>query len=250
MAVKKFKCHLPDGKTRDVYCEEGADKQQVVNDLLDEWSDFCENNWLDSNHKDKTNGEQQVKRFMACLSEFLLRDAEKSEDYPIMTEWGHRKAKASEVLVPGTPGDSETPIVGISEEDANALSTGGYRRTFLGNSYKTKKRMSQPWIGKFDRLMRYRTADPKCAIESFPIDTENVFTAYGIKYQMSKNVEEYQVKVAKDGEDRYDMDRVIVAKMTDGGVIFLDQNAWEIPASEITVLDGMKAEAALACVHT
>ena len=236
-AKRVFKVRLPNGKSRSIHYFGGADRNRIVETLLEEWSELCEENWLNSNHKDKGNAEGLVKHFMADLSEFLIAGDEesKSGEHPVMTQWAHRRAKMSEVLTPGDPRDQEEGIQGVSDEDLTLIQETA-RPAFTGKKYKTKKMLSQPWVGKFNRLMRYRYKDPDCQVESFPIDTENVFTAYGVTYRMDESVQQYAPRMGRGGEPVYDMDRVLVAKMTDGALHFMDLNAWEIPAEMISTV--------------
>lgn len=112
--MKYYKLYLPSGKTQKLYYDETTDKNEIVSKISSEWAEYCEDNWLSADHKNRFCGESQVKRFMDSLTGFLFVGSQEG----VLSSYKENRNKNNEVLLPhdGSGGISKTGIAGISPE--------------------------------------------------------------------------------------------------------------------------------------
>lgn len=196
----------------------GSDEERLAtaHELLSNWENYCQRNWISTNHADTFCGENKVKRFFSGLTYFLLLG--NTED--MVTNYkeimnGKREIPISscptqiEDLVYGTGSvlcpqtDEETLVFEITAEDVPNKKG----RKAVNSEKGEKLKLIKKECGK-DAVFTYCT-----------VDTENCFRYNGAEYMIDSSVEAYAPKNTSLGL-LYDIDKIICVKSQDGSIRF------------------------------
>ena len=221
--TKIFRLNLPDGTVDEISYDEQTDKAAIAEKYLAAWGGYIERNWLSNDHEDRMCGENRVKRFMESISAFILM----GDTSDTITEWGERKTKQCEVLIPM---GQEGALYGVPGDVISQIET-------APPAFTQKKIIARqkrfPEQGSFSRIEAFKRENPHAVFSFYHVDTEGCFTAGGSRYRISDEVKEYKGKKTKSGL-RYDMDRIIVVTKPNGEKAFLNQWGYDIPQDLVT----------------
>ncbi len=87
---------------------------------------------------------------------------------------------------------------------------------------------------RFDRLEAIRRMYTGCSLCGCRVDAEGCFEYDGAVYQVDSSEGKYAPRKTRYG-DQYDMDRIIVVDVPDGGIHFADQDGYLLDDGMITV---------------
>lgn len=77
------------------------------------------------------------------------------------------------------------------------------------------------------RFHKIEAIRERCSVDRFcwvRVDTDGAFEHDGLRYRIADDEPRYAARKTKDGEDVYDMDRVLCASCSGGSTLFFDMN--------------------------
>lgn len=230
----------PNGVVKKVKASNMDERFKVVCDLIDEWSGYCEKNWVGVNNANPYSPENKVKAFLSSLGYFLIMG--NADD--IVTDYKQVMNGKREIPVSSCPSFVEDKMYsgihvntnetlkkaesecfsGIMESmDAKANKRYGIRSTKKKVLVKTR----------YDKIKEIEASGVKLCCEI--VDTNNEFTFVGTRFRISSSMcPQYGPKKTKSGV-LYDMDSIFIAVDKNDFVVGLyDGDINRIPDGSVT----------------
>lgn len=221
----------PNGIVRKQRVETEEARRSAVDELQNRWSDYCNKNWISSNHEDPFCCENRVKLFQDGLAYFLML----GNTGGIVTDYKRLVDGKREIPISSCPSYVEDIVYGTgstiipsSDDECIAfqstldrLDRKAEKYTSVKNNSKNKHQHSE---SRYDKMRRIRCIIGDAEYLYPSVDTDNRFELNGHLYQIDSVVSAYAAKDAGNGDVIYDMDKIMCAVKSDGQVYFFDMN--------------------------
>ena len=220
----------PDGRKKKLY------SQDDINRLVDEWQEYCDNNWLNGGKK-IFDPESKVKFMLDGIANILLRNHMDG----IMTEYKEMKIGKYEIPLSACAslfgeevyserplvdnGEARSRVLALMEEAADKFDEA--REKKHSKKHREDEALRKKKTFPLTRMQKIEAARKAYNIVKFGfarVDTANEFVYDGIRYRIPASCEAYAPKTTRGGELIYDMDQVICATDASGKLHFFDMN--------------------------
>lgn len=214
------KIKLPLGKNFMLFYDGEEDRNLILtNGILNNWSAYCEANWLNLGRNDLITPENKVKWFLDGCGNFLLYG--RSEG--IISSFKHSSNASRELPVSSCPAD----VSGLLYSSNTYKPEGS---EYYGNMIeslpdipaKRKKKVSKP---------KKSIKDKAHPIAICKVNTEGIFLVGRKRYKVADTIFEYGVKDTKN--DFYFLMDTIYVQHKDGSLNYYDMSFNEIPQEVI-----------------
>lgn len=223
-----------------MYNEDQSKIELIEELILKYWSNYCLKNWLSDNHEQPYSPEIKVKRLLDRCGTLLLRDVPPDER-DTLTSYKEMIVGSREINVSDCP-EAIAEMLESGCVQLNRLTPDDRLRYELLTdkldehmvAQKKKKARARPTT-RYERLEAIRRSFPGCSLNGCQVDTDGCFEHNGAVYQVDSTEGKYAPHKTRYG-DQFDMDRIIVIEVPDGGVHFADQDGYLMDDAMIAVL--------------
>lgn len=226
MDIKKIL--MPNGKMMTFYKSDDQTWSEIIENVaLPMWMDYCNSNWISSNHEAIYAPEKRVKSFLERCAWLILQD---DTGGGIESEYKAMSHKVREI--PASECPPEVADMLYSERTAPLENEDEYARyqSLLDkldeNDKRPKsKKKSKRMETRFDRLAKLKGGEKAAELRWCVVDRDNNFTYCGSTYHIPDGVSGYYVD--DKNEVLGSMDRILVADYGDR-VEYFDQSVYPI----------------------
>lgn len=235
--TKGYHIHLPDGKVKRITVHDMAERQKIVDELLAEWGDYCNRNWLNEDGSPYSPG-AKVKTFLDSIAMVMLPDAASDG---IVTDYKDEMNGSREIPMSSCPAYVEDVVYGrVSPSGASQIAsdTEIFRGTIGAEPVKTKKKPKPKHIDRYTKCDIWKNANGVKESHRSIVNTEGTFSFHGVRYQLNLDkLPQYRVKILPNGDELYDMDYVLIGVRKDGTVCYADCTFHDIDPEYVKRVD-------------
>lgn len=223
-----------------LYSEEQNKAELIDQLILEPWADYCLKNWMNDHSGNALSPEIRVKRLLDRCGTLLLRDIPLDERNTL-TSYKEMIAGSREIGFLDCPAELAAMVEGgkvcldmLPREEKQAYRQLTERLDERCGSY-TWKKGGKRHTTRFDRLSEIQCIYPSCSLNGCQVDIDGCFEYNGAVYQVNSTEGKYAPHKTRYG-DQYNMDRIIVIDVPDGGRHFADQDGYLLDDGMIAVL--------------